>query len=436
MDRLDAILTDLDEPSRLAAALGRLLEIEPHASARRMRLAALWSGPLASPNRAVDELRIAVAEASREASSRDMHLRARAELARVLEESGRLPEAITEHLGLLRVEPLRLDSLRALRRLFDRTGQPHRSARAVACLAVLHATDAAEIRAVREARGRWTDQTAGAITAAEFEAVIRHPDERHPATALLASMVEALPRLYSMSLEDWGVTKADRLGPRSEDPVRPLVARVAALLGVAEGYEIYLARTGATQVEVEASQPPAIIVPPTLPALPKQEAFLQLGRQLGRVRAGTHAALRVPLKDLGLLVAAGVRIVYPDYGRGALPEDKLNDVSQKIARALPRRHRRAFEQAALSFRDGGVFDSDRWRAALLHTGHRASIIASGDVVGSFDYIARLDRRLSAALVQSPEELRAAAAGNIEVIEMINFALGEELAALNRRLGLD
>jgi tetratricopeptide (TPR) repeat protein len=429
MDRLDAILTDLDEPSRLAAALGRFLEIEPHASARRMRLASLWSGPLASPNRAVDELRIVVGDAPKDASPR-------AELARVLEEAQRLPEAITEHLGLLRVEPLRIDSLRALRRLFDRTGQPHRSARAVAALAMLGATDAAEIRAVREARGRWIDETAGTITNGEFEAVIRHPDERHPATALLASMVEALPRLYSMSLEDWGVTKADRLGPRSEDPVRPIVSRVATLLGLAEGFEIYLARTGTTQVEVEASQPPAILVPPTLAAMPRQEAYLQLGRQLGRIRAATHAALRVPLKDLGLLIAAGVRTVYPDYGRGALPEDKLNDVSQKIARALPRRHRRAFEQAALSFRDGGVFDSDRWRAALLHTGHRASIVASGDVVGSFDYIARLDRRLSAALVQAPEELRAAAAGNIEVIEMINFALSEELATLNRRLGLD
>jgi tetratricopeptide (TPR) repeat protein len=429
MDRLDAILTDLDEPSRLAAALGRYLEIDPNATARRMRLAALWSGPLASPARAVDELRIVVTADPKGSAPR-------AELARVLEESGRLPEAITEHLGLLRVEPLRLDSMRALRRLFDRTGQPHRSARAVAALAMLQATDAAEIRAVREARGRWTDQTAGAVTNPEFESVIRHPDERHPATALLAAMVEVLPRLYSMSLEDWGVTKADRLGPRSDDPVRPLVSRVANMLGLAEGFEIYMARTGATQVEVEASQPPAVIVPPTLPAMPLQEAFLQLGRQLGRVRAGTHAALRVPLKDLGLIVAAGVRTVYPDYGRGALPEDKLNDVSQKIARALPRRHRRAFEQAALSFRDGGVFDSDKWRAALLHTGHRASIVASSDVVGSFDYIARLDRRLSAAVVQSPEELRAAAAGNIEVIEMINFALGDELATLNRRLGLD
>ena len=430
MDRLDALLTELDEPSRLAAALGRTLELEPRATARRMRLAALWSGPLSSPHRAVDELRIVVGEVPREGAPR-------AELARVLEDAQRLPEAITEHLGLLAVSPLRLESLRALRRLFERTGQPHRAGRAVAALAALGATDAGEIRAVREARSRWTEPFAGVVTGNEFEAVIRHPDERHPATALLASMVEALPRLYSMSLDDWGVTKADRVGPRSDDPVRALVSRVAALLGLGEGFEIYLVRTGTTQVEIEASsQPPAVLVPLTLLALPRQEAFLQLGRQLGRVRAATYVALRVPRKDLGLLIAAGVRTVFPDYGRGALPEDRLNDVSQKIARALPRRHRRVFEQAALSFKDGGVFDSDRWRSSLLHTGHRASIVASGDVLGAFEHIARDDRRLSAAALQTPEELAQAAAANVEITEMINFALGEDLAALNVRLGLD
>ena len=77
---------------------------------------------------------------------------ARAELARVLEEAERLPEAITEHLALLRLEPLRVDSLRALRRLFERSGQRRRALRAAAALAALGLTDAADVRAVREAR--------------------------------------------------------------------------------------------------------------------------------------------------------------------------------------------------------------------------------------------------------------------------------------------
>jgi tetratricopeptide (TPR) repeat protein len=430
MDRLDAILSDLDEPARLAAALGRYLEVSPRSATRRVRLAALFSGPLASPARAVDELRIVVAAAPEDVQTR-------AELARVLESAQRLGEAVTEHLVLLRSEPLRLESIRALRRLFDRTGERHRAGRATACLVALGATDLAEIRAVREARARWSSEPVGTVTGAEFDAAIRHPDERHPATALLAAMVEVLPRLYAMSLEDWGVTKADRLGPRSEDPLRALVARVASILGAGDGFDIYLARAAAAQVEIEATQPAALLVPPTLPTLPRQEAFLQLGRQLGRLRAGTHVAARVPGKDLGLLIAAGVRTLFPDYGRGALPEDRLNDVAQKIARALPRRHRRAFEQAALSFRDGGVFDSDRWRAGLVHTGHRAALVASGgDVLGAFEHIVRGDRRLAAAAALSTEELARAARGSAEVVEMMNFALSDELAGLNRRLGLD
>jgi len=114
----------------------------------------------------------------------------------------------------------------------------------------------------------------------------------------------------------------------------------------------------------------------------------------------------------------------------------VKDVAQKIARTLPRRQRRAFEQAALSFRDAGVFDGDKWRAALAHTGTRAAVVASGDVLGAFEQLVRTERRLAAAALQTSEELLAAARTSAAVVELIDFAVGEELAALNRRLGID
>jgi len=268
---------------------------------------------------------------------------------------------------------------------------------------------------------------------AAFDTIIRHPDEHHPATALLAVMGEVVPRLYGASVEDWGLTKADRMGPRSEDPLRASVAGVATSLGLGDGFDIYMGRAGVTQVEIDATLPPALLVPPNAAALPRQELFGQLGHKLGRLRAGTHVAARIPVKELGMVIVAGVRTVYPDYGRGALPEERLTDMSQKIARALPRRHRRAFEQAALSFRDGGVFDSDRWRAGLAHTGQRAAMLIAGDVVGAFEHIARVDRNLAAAAARGSDELIAAARANVEVVEMINFALSDELATLSARL---
>jgi hypothetical protein len=394
-----------------------------------MRLAALWSGPLASKARAIEELRIVVDGARQDVG-------ARAELARVLEDADRFPEAITEHLALLRLEPLRVDSLRSLRRLCERAGQRRRAMRAAAALVALGLADDTDGRSVREGRLRWAPEATGSVTPAEFDAYVRHPDERHPATALLAAMIEVLPRLYGLSLEDWGVSKQDRLAARSDDPVRALVQRIATLLGIEEPFDIYLARAVATQVEIEAGPPPALLIPPGFAGLPRQEACRQLGRQLGQLRAGIYGIGRIPSKDLGLLVAAGVRTVYPDYGRGILPEAELNDVAQKISRTLPRRQRRAFEQAALSFRDGGVFNSDKWRGGLANTGHRAALVGSGDVLGTFEHIARGDRRLAASTMAPTEERLAAARATAEVVEMINFALGDEIAALNTRFGLD
>jgi hypothetical protein len=429
MDRLDVLLTELEEPQRLAAALGRFLEVTPDARDRRVRLAALWSGPLGSNGRAVDELRIVV-----KGNERD--IQARAELARVLEAADRLPEAITEHIALLRLEALRVDSLRALRRLCERSGQRRRSLRAAAALVALDLTDADDARMVRDSRVRWTPEATGNVSAGEFDSYIRHPDERHPATALLAAMSEVLPRLYGLALDDWGVTKQDRLAPRSDEPIRGLVGRVASLLGVEDTFDVYLARAVATRVEIEAGPPPALLVPANLLSQPLQDACWQIGRQLGHLRAGTHGISRIPGKDLGLLVVAGVRTVYTDYGRGVLPEEQLNDVAQKIARMLPRRQRRAFEQAALSFRDGGMFEAERWRRGILHTGHRAALLASGDVLGAFDQIVREDRDLASAATRGGEGLLNVARDKVEVVEMINFALSDELAAINRRLGLD
>ncbi len=422
MDRLDAILTDLDEPSRLAAALGRYLEIEPHAQARRMRLAALWSGPLASPNRAVDELRIVVSADTKVSAPR-------VELARVLEDAQRLPEAITEHLGLLAVEPLRLDSLRALRRLFDRTGQPHRAARAVAALAALSATDAAEIRAVRDARARWSDETAGTITNAEFDAVIRHPDERHPATALLASMVEALPRLYSMSLDDWGVTKGDRMGPRSEDPTRALVSRVASLLGLAEGFEIWPRAHGHDdgRGRGRASRPRCSCRRRSRDCRAKRPSCSSGVSSTAASAPARTRRCRVPYKDLGLLVslrACAHRIVprlrprraargsaqrrlAEDRARAAAAAQEARSSRPRCRSATAAGHQRSLAQVAAAHGAPRGARPRRATCSAPSSTSRASIASLGG-----------GRAVQSLLT---ELVRMAAASNVEVTEMINFA---------------
>ena len=430
IDRLDKILTELEEPSRLAAALGRFLEVTPDARDRRMRLAALWSGPLGSNGRAVDELRIVVSGDARD-------VEARAELARVLEAADRLPEAITEHIALMRLEPLRVDSLRALRRLCERSGQRRRALRTAAAMVALGLTEPDDVRMVRESRVRWTPEANGTLNTGEFDSYIRHPDERHPATALLAAMSEVLPRLYGLALEDWGVTKQDRLTARSDDPIRGLVGRVATLLGVEDTFDVYLARSVATRVEIEAGPPPALLVPANLLSQPLQDACWQIGRQLGHLRAGTYGIARIPGKDLGLLVVAGVRTVYPDYGRGVLPEEQLNDVAPEDrahAAAAPAACVRAGRAVVPRRRDvrGGTLA--RRASCTPRIARRWSRPGTCWAPSS-----RSCGRIVSWRARRPVAVRGCwlrRARTSLIVEMINFAVSDELAALNRRLGID
>jgi tetratricopeptide (TPR) repeat protein len=427
LDRLDAVLADLDDPHRFARALSRHLEADPSDIARRVRLARLWRGALAAPERAADELRIVVQQAPTDVG-------ARAELAAVLEEAGRTREAAIEHLAVLGAEPIRLDSLRSLRRLYERLGEARRAAVVTAVLVALGAADPEDQRALRDARARYSEEPRGNITAADFENVLRHPGERHPATLLLGTLIEVIPRLHPVSLDEWGITRADRLGARSDDPMRPMVQRLATMLGIEEAFEVYLARAGIAQVELEATFPPSLLVPATLAiTAPPQEVTLQVSRQLGRLRAGTYLAGRLSARELGVVLAAALRSRYPEYGRGLASEDVLVELAQRVGRLVPRRHRRAFERLVTEVAEAGPLDVNRWRQAMVHTSHRVSLVISGDVLGCLEYVIRADRRLAAAAPVSPAELAETARTSPEIVEVIAFVLGDDYLAMRDRI---
>lgn len=426
MDRLDAVLSDLEDPRRLARSLARHLEAAPDNVARRLRLGRLLRGPLQLPERAAQELRLVVEQSPGDAA-------VRAEFAAVLEEAGRVPDSIAEHLILLRGEPLRAESLRSLRRLYARGGDRQRLEILVAILTALGMADPDDQRAAREARQRWVDEPRGALGVSDFEDLVRHPAERHPATALLATLTEVVPRLHPINLEEWGVTRADRLAPRAEDPARAMVQRLATLFGIEESFDVYLPRAGVSQVEIEATFPASLLVPATLVATaPRRESMLQIARALARLRAGSYLATRLTARELGVILAGSLRSRYSDYGRGLGSEEALVDMEQKVARLLPRRHRRAFERAVIGVAEAGPLDVSRWRQAMTHTAHRASVVATGDVLGCLEQVIRSDRRLAAA-VSSPTNLIEIARNTPELVEIVAFVLGDEYVMLRNQV---
>ena len=72
---------------------------------------------------------------------------------------------------------------------------------------------------------------------------------------------------------------------------------------------------------------------------------------------------------------------------------------------------------------------NRWRLGMTHTAHRASLVASGDVLGCLEHVIRSDRRLVAAAAVSPDELVEAARAFPEILEIVTFVLSDEYATL-------
>jgi tetratricopeptide (TPR) repeat protein len=432
LERLDVILTELGDPARRVRALTRHLDAVPDAVAPRLRLARLLREPMGQFDRAAEHLRVIVPPGGGD-------LALRSELAVTLEEAGRLQEAVTEHLGILAAMPLTPDSLRALRRLYaeraDLEGHVGDRARGEVVAAILTALDLAtpeDKRGQRDARLRADEVPPAPVGEAAFEGMVRHPLERHPATGLLASLAEVLPRLHPVNIEERGVSRAERLPQRAEDPLRTVIQRLTTLFGIEDHFEIFVTRAGITQVEIEPTFPASLLVPMALTvSAPRQELVLQLARALGRLRAGSYLAGRLSARELGIVLAASLRSRYADYGRGLASEEVLDELAQKVARQLPRRHRRAFERGVVGVAEAGPLDVNRWRLAMSYTAQRAAVVGSGDVLGCLDSIISSERRLTLAATASPGELLDAARTFPEFTELVAFVLGDDYVQLRR-----
>ena len=188
--------------------------------------------------------------------------------------------------------------------------------------------------------------------------------------------------------------------------MRALVHRVAALLGVEEPFDVYLARAVTPQVEIEAGPPPALLVPANAAgAAAAGGAACSSAASSDTCAPGRTPAARIPRKDLGLLVAAGVRTVFPDYGaRRRCPRTAQRRRAEDRARAAAPAPARVRAGGAVVPRRRRVRRRALARGLLAHRAPRGDPGRPATCWARSSSIARGDRRLAAAASLPPEEL--------------------------------
>jgi tetratricopeptide (TPR) repeat protein len=266
-------------------------------------------------------------------------------------------------------------------------------------------------------RGRTLPPTpprAEVLEDATLTATLLPDDARGPAYEALAALADQLGKLFPADLSALSVSARDRIGPRTGHPLRALVDRAAAALGVTQ-IDLYVHEAQTSHLFVENLDPPAVVLPSSIRALPELEQAFAIGRLVAKVAMRGWLVDKLPARALQDVLQATLS---PLGAR--LPHDPaLDELGRRVQKALSRKARRQLEELAPSVTS---LDAAALVRGVDRATTRAAYLLTGDLVSALDYLRRADPTSDPATPGAPS------------CELLRYALSADAAAMRRRLG--
>lgn len=226
-------------------------------------------------------------------------------------------------------------------------------------------------------------------------------------------------------VEALGVQRREKL-PRSGHPLRDLANRIAADMNLnAAEFDIYVTQAqGRDEVGRQAplctmalTEPISLLIGQGLVSgATEGELRFFLGRLLKLVQSRMVLPLLLPAEELGVLVAGLVRQFVKDYAPIGIAERRIANEAQKLQRLIPRKLEAQLLPFAMECASAGL-DLEGVAGQLWLCANHAGLLIAGSVLPAH-----------AALV------RLGPSAEVQVQDLLRFAIGEECAELRRILG--
>ncbi|MGC4088798.1 MAG: tetratricopeptide repeat protein [Polyangiaceae bacterium] len=248
------------------------------------------------------------------------------------------------------------------------------------------------------------------------------------AQGLISALGDIVAKVFPPELERYNLSSRDCVNAKTGNPLRLLADRIAAIFGVVE-YELYVHRAHSGLVEIELTDPYSVLVPAAVTSLSEAEQAFMLSRAFASMRRGLSAIERLNQAQLGILLAAGARLVSPSFGAGEHDEEQLAAQARRLSRALPWLGRGPIEEAAGNYAQAPLVNLPDWLHSQRVTSARAACIVADDLPSSVNLVRRLEGD------QSSIEGAARAQGTRIAHDLPRFWVSEAAFALRRRIGL-
>lgn len=341
--------------------------------------------------------------------------------ARQLERAGQVEEAARAYLNLLGHEPRRDELWRHLHELYRGAGRTEQARLALAPLVGRGVASETEVMSYRM-RAAHSPEPRRPLDEAWWVSVGAGEGSDAQVTALMSALQPALHKVFPANLARYGRDALERLTARSSHPLRLLAGRIAELVGVGS-FDLYLYESNAVTVSVEFNDTPALMAPLHVTSLTEAEQAFLLARPLAAAARGLLAVERLSHGELGLLWEAALAAGGSARAASHDPE-AVAELAKVIARAIPRRQRRAFEESATACAAMSAVDLAGWAHRMRAIHARAALLIGDDCAGALSL-------LEARRVQS----QGATEQELAILQsdLARFALSDTAATLRHRL---
>lgn len=253
-------------------------------------------------------------------------------------------------------------------------------------------------------------------------AALLAPGDEGPLATLFAFLAPTLAEALGPSLTALGVTKRDKVDPKSGLALRNEIAAWAGAFGIPT-FDLYIGGRDAAAVQGVPGEVPSLVVGPEVHAPLDARAKARIARELlGLVRGTTVLRLRDDTTVAAIVVAAchlvDVPIEAPAYA-------VLGEVEKAMGKAMPRKLKKTLHDVCREIADQKP-DARDYRRRALASQARAAVVASADVA----FV--LSEMLEGALERVQGSVRA----DERATELLRFVLSPTYTELRRSLGLE
>ncbi|TMQ11339.1 MAG: tetratricopeptide repeat protein, partial [Deltaproteobacteria bacterium] len=340
-------------------------------------------------------------------------------------------KAVEQHMRMLRNEPFKYDSYKALRRIYMDAHQYDKTWCVCNTLAFLKKADADELQFYEQYKPRGMVKAKNVMSPDTWGKLI-HPDENRFISAIFAACWQGIAAMKAFPHKDYGVKRKERRQLQG-DPLMfsKLFYYVAQVLNV-QLPEVYLVEDNkaadiqlANAIEKTELCPSFVVRPHLMQGKSEREIAFLSARRLTFMRPEYYLKMLLPTNtELKVVVLSAIVMVQPRF---PVPPDMVQLVQQYLPEMQKRMPPQLLEQlggvVARFIQAASEINLAKWGHAVEATSHRAGFVVCGDL------------EVAARMVSAEPVVMGGPQVKDKIKELVLYSISEDFFTVRTQMGL-